>query len=579
MEPLQINEKTAPELPQGWVWTTLGEICFNPQYGWTTSAKNDGNVHLLRTTDITSGDINWDTVPFCDKEPADKDKYLLREGDIVISRAGSVGYSYLIKNTKEAVFASYLIRFKPLIDEQYVSYFLKSPSYWDSISEKSLGIAIPNVNATKLKQILIPFPPLPEQHRIVTKIEELFTQLDAGVASLKKTQAQLKQYRQSVLKSACEGKLVPTEAELARAEGREYELAEVLLEGILNKRRIKWWEENKNKKKYVELFEPRIGNSINLSDGWVLASIDQICFLDVGFAFKSSEFCTEGIRLLRGDNIEPGSLRWTNVRYWPKEKLASYENLLVRERDIILAMDRPLISSGLKIAKAKATDLPCLLVQRMARFRFIEPEMTEFIYYSFNVQTFINHLLAGQTGTQLPHISSKGISTYLIPIPPLAEQHRIVAEVERRLSVADQIETTIDQSLKQAERLRQSILKKAFEGKLVLQNSDDEPANVLLERIKEKKVKREIEEKNNKKIKSKKKKVNQMENDGVDLKNTIKLHEILKSSERSLTPKELWQSSKLEIDDFYAELKTGVERGRIIERRPDDTAVFLEVGE
>ncbi len=163
-----MNKKTAPELPQSWVWTTLGEICLNPQYGWTTSAKNEGYLHLLRTTDITSGNIDWDSVPFCKKEPADKEKYLLRDNDIVISRAGSVGYSHLIKNPKGAVFASYLIRFKPLIDEPYTSYFLKSPSYWNSISEKSLGIAVQNVNATKLKQISIPLSPLrtaPHRHQ------------------------------------------------------------------------------------------------------------------------------------------------------------------------------------------------------------------------------------------------------------------------------------------------------------------------------------------------------------------------------------------------------------------------------
>ena len=133
------------------MWATLGEICLNPQYGWITSAKNDGNLHLLRTTDITSGNIDRDTVPFCDKEPANKNKYLLRDGDIVISRAGSVGHSYLIKNPKETVFASCLIRSNPLINEHHVADFLKSPSYWDSISETSLGMAVSNVNATKLK--------------------------------------------------------------------------------------------------------------------------------------------------------------------------------------------------------------------------------------------------------------------------------------------------------------------------------------------------------------------------------------------------------------------------------------------
>ncbi len=154
-----MNEGGQHELPGGWVWTRLGEVCFDPQYGWTTSASSEGELHLLRTTDITSGNIDWITVPFCREEPFDKKKYLLNDGDIVISRSGSVGYSHLIKNPKESIFASYLIRFRSLIDEKFFAYFLKSPSYWNSISEKSLGIAIPNVNASKLKQIFIPLSP------------------------------------------------------------------------------------------------------------------------------------------------------------------------------------------------------------------------------------------------------------------------------------------------------------------------------------------------------------------------------------------------------------------------------------
>jgi hypothetical protein len=196
-------------LPQGWVWTKLGEVCLDPQYGWTTSAKTKGPLHLLRTTDITSGNINWDLVRFCKEEPPEKEKYLLKDGDIVISRAGSVGFSHLFKNPKKAIFASYLIRFKPLIDGQYLAYFLKSPSYWESISEKSLGIAVPNVNATKLREINIPLPPLPEQQKIVEEIEMRFSVADEVEKVVDKSLKQAERLRQSILKKAFEGKLVP----------------------------------------------------------------------------------------------------------------------------------------------------------------------------------------------------------------------------------------------------------------------------------------------------------------------------------------------------------------------------------
>ena len=162
------------DLPKGWVWTTLQEACSTPQYGWTTKATAEGTLRLLRTTDITDGNVDWETVPFCTEEPPDEEKYLLKTGDIVISRAGSVGYSYLVKNPQNAVFASYLIRFKPspIIDENYLVFFLKSPDYWKIISKEKAGIALVNVNATKLKRIEIPLPPLAEQHRIVAKLEK-----------------------------------------------------------------------------------------------------------------------------------------------------------------------------------------------------------------------------------------------------------------------------------------------------------------------------------------------------------------------------------------------------------------------
>jgi len=194
-------------LPRNWVLTKIEGVCINPQYGYTTKASKYGDLKLLRTTDITSGKIDWEKVPYCTKNPDDIEKYILNDGDIVISRAGSVGFSYLIQNPEKAIFASYLIRFKPLIKKRYFKYFLNSPFYWNSISEKKLGIAVPNVNANKLKSIIIPLPPFNEQNRIVEKIEELFSDLDKATDDLKKTQEQLKIYRQSVLKAAFEGKL------------------------------------------------------------------------------------------------------------------------------------------------------------------------------------------------------------------------------------------------------------------------------------------------------------------------------------------------------------------------------------
>ena len=242
-------------LPSSWAATTLGDVCHKPQYGWTTKAVDKpSGMRLLRTTDISKGPIDWPSVPYCAENPPDKEKYKLQSGDIVISRAGSVGLSALIENCPDSVFASYLIRFRVVehLYRRYVLFFLKGPGYWKQISQESAGIALQNVNAKKLATLELPLPPLPEQHRIVAEIEKQFTRLDASVAALKRVQANLKRYRASVLKAACEGKLVPTEAELAQSEGRDYEPADRLLERILSERRARWESQEKRRGKYKE---------------------------------------------------------------------------------------------------------------------------------------------------------------------------------------------------------------------------------------------------------------------------------------------------------------------------------------
>src|SRR5437773_10915648 len=131
------------QLPEGWSQTTLGNICSKPQYGWTSKASRKGRIKYVRTTDISNGLIDWEDVPFCELEPDDIEKFRVRENDILVSRAGSVGVSFRIKDVPyDAVFASYLIRFNPLecVLPKYVEYFLRSYDYWRAISEFSAGI-------------------------------------------------------------------------------------------------------------------------------------------------------------------------------------------------------------------------------------------------------------------------------------------------------------------------------------------------------------------------------------------------------------------------------------------------------
>ncbi|HWQ95797.1 MAG TPA: restriction endonuclease subunit S [Candidatus Methylomirabilis sp.] len=489
-----MNEGAMYELPVGWVWTRLGEVCLDPQYGWTTSAKTEGALHLLRTTDITSGIIDWNTVPFCHEEPPEKEKYLLKDGDIVISRAGSVGYSYLIKNPKEAIFASYLIRFRSLIYKKYFAYFLKSPFYWNSISEKSLGIAIPNVNASKLKQIFIPLPSLPEQRAIVSKIEQLFSDLDSSIENFKKAQAQLKRYRQSVLKAACEGRLMPTEAELARKEGRTYEPADVLLARILKERCEKW----NGRGKYTELAAPDTKGLPELPEGWSYTFIDALLSMErtgiktgpFGSLLKKHEHRIEGIPVLGIENIEAMRFIAGSKIHITKEKsnqLSSYDAL---PNDVLISRSGTVgevcvVPEGLGEARISTNLMRVTLAPNGM--------LPLFFIFLFNGSLFVlNQVLELCKGSTRNFLNQDILFSLIFPIPPLAEQCRIVSEIERRFSISDKMEATITESLQKAESLRQSILKKAFEGKLLnkieLEEArkapDWEPAEKLLEKIK-----------------------------------------------------------------------------------------------
>jgi type I restriction enzyme S subunit len=476
-------------LPDGWVWTTLEEVCLRPQYGWTTKAVEEGELHLLRTTDITSGKIDWESVPFCREEPADVAKYLLHDGDIVISRAGSIGYSYLVKRPKRAVFASYLIRFKPLVEEQYVAHFLQSPSYWESVYEERLGIAVPNINATKLKGFTLPLAPLPEQRRIVAEIETQFTRLDAGVAALERAQANLRRYKASVLKAACEGRLVPTEAELARAEGRDYEPADQLLARILAERRAKWEAEYPGKK-YKEPASPDTENMLELPERWVWGKFEQLIssFRSGSSAVPQNE--PTDFPILRSSSVRPLRLDCNDVRFVTEADSQRADNFL-QEGDLLFTRLSGSLDYVGNCALVKGTESRGIQYpDRLFRAQLVEQGMGQYVEICF-ASSQLRKEITAQAKSTAGHqrISMGGIREQVLPLPPLAEQRRIVAEVERWLSVVNALEREVEAALAHAARLRRSILKRAFEGRLVPQDPDDEPASVLLERIR---AKREV---------------------------------------------------------------------------------------
>jgi len=415
------------KLPKDWKIVDLKSISDSIQYGYTeSSSKEKIGPKFLRITDIQDNKVFWNDVPYCKIDNEIKSKYLLKDGDLVFARTGAtVGKSFLIKGEiPEAVFASYLIRVRVnlKINEKYLSYFFQSPNYWNQITEGQVGIGQPNVNGTKLGQLQITIAPIEEQQAIVSKIEELLSDLENGKQQLLIAQQQLKVYRQSLLKWAFEGRL-----------GFNQRSSEKLEEGELPK-------------------------------GWKWVTLGDVCYnVDYGSATKSKKVGT--IPVLRMGNIQNGIFDWSDLVYTDdKEEIEKY---LLKKNDVLFNRTNSAEWVG-KTAIYKG-ERPAIFAGYLIRINRKE-SLIDAAYLTYFLNTHFAKSYGNTVrsfGVNQSNINGTKLKTYPIPLCSLEEQQFIVEELESKLTVCDKIEETITQSLQQTETLRQSILKKAFEGKLV----------------------------------------------------------------------------------------------------------------
>jgi type I restriction enzyme S subunit len=198
-------------LPPGWKWIRLGEICSKPQYGLTQSASTTPvGPKFLRITDITSGYIDWEKVPYCRISQHELDKYKLDEGDLLFARSGSIGATILIKEKPpyDAVFASYLIRVrlnKFLVYPEFLYWFTRSLSGQEQLIPR--GATQKNINAKFIQSLLIPLPPLEEQKRIANYLREVHEKIKELKEVQTKTEEEIKLLEQSILEKAFRGEL------------------------------------------------------------------------------------------------------------------------------------------------------------------------------------------------------------------------------------------------------------------------------------------------------------------------------------------------------------------------------------
>jgi type I restriction enzyme S subunit len=368
------------------------------------------------------------------------------------------------------------------IESRYIAYFLRLREQDILRACAKDGTTVASVESEKLYDTLAPIAPPAEQRRIVAAIEEHLSRVEAGVAALERVKKELARYRASVLKAACEGRLVPTEDALARAEGRSYEPAGELLARILAERRARW----DRKKKYAEPAPPHTSSLPALPEGWVWATVNQLSW-DSGYG--TSEKCAydgPGLTVLRIPNVSGARINLADLKRMVRVTGTIPRSEYVEPGDLLVVRtngSRDLI--GRAAVAETPLEMACSFASYLIRFRLCGGSTT-WKFISLYWQTSANrHEVERQAATSAGqyNVSQKNLAALAVPLPPLAEQHRIVAEVERRLSIANSVAAGVDAALARAARLRQSILKRAFEGKLVPQDPNDEPASVLLARI------------------------------------------------------------------------------------------------
>ncbi|GJM43220.1 MAG: hypothetical protein DHS20C21_00620 [Gemmatimonadota bacterium] len=359
----------------------------------------------------------------------------------------------------------------PSIDAKYAYWALKNAEIPDRGYARHFSL---------LRKVALPLAPTGEQHRIVEAIESYFTRLDDAVANLERVQRNLKRYRASVLKAAVEGRLVPTEAELARAEGRDYEPASVLLERILAERRRRWDEaelakmkakgkapkDDKWKAKYKE---PAIVDTAALGAlpaGWCWASIDQIL----------ENHDKDRVPVKRADRAKR---RGDYPYYGASGAIDSIDDFLFDGSYVLVGEDGAnLLARSSPIAfQARGRFWVNNHAHVFQTYLGLPLEYVESFFNATDLARFV-------TGTAQPKLPQTAMNKIPVPIPPAAEQVRIGDEVERLLSIARDVETSVAAATRKCQRLRRSTLKWAFEGRLVGQCPEDEPATELLQHIK-----------------------------------------------------------------------------------------------
>jgi type I restriction enzyme S subunit len=485
----QLNKQSF-ELPKGWAWVKLGEVV-EPSRGKVDPAE------VQKTNYIGLEHIERDTgklLGFGSSADVRSTKNRFLTGDLLYGKLRPYLNKVHVASFEGVCSTDILVFAKGLfVSNKFLLYRFLSGDFVRYASQNVSGVQHPRVDFATLSRFGLLIPPTAEQDRIVSRIEELFALLDAGLEALGKVKVQLKRYSQAVLKHALEGKLTE---EWRKTHKEELEAPEKLMERITAAK-----TETQGKK----LREPPKLDVDNLPDipyEW--------CWQNFSLVIKKvkrgpSLKCNQegrGFRYITSGNLQDGRLR-LDLDYKFLDNFPGVDSCRLLPKDLILNCVNSLEQIGKSAIFEKEHGEAVVGFNNYALeldTDFILPEYANAVCQSdfFKAQLYF---LIKRAVNQVS-FATRELDFVAIPLPSLSEQRVILDKVERYFSLADEVNSDLETNLKKAEDLRRSILKTAFEGKLVSQDPGDEPAEKLVERIKAERAKSKGEGATNSKNKS-----------------------------------------------------------------------------
>jgi type I restriction enzyme S subunit len=492
----------AGELPAGWVATSLSEISSKLVDGsHNPPAKQAKGLPMLSAVNINDNKILFSDFRWITEEGfrQEDQRTKIVPGDVLLTIVGAIGRTAVVPEgiQKFTLQRSVAVISPVLVSPKFLMYQIESPRVARYFTDNARGTAQKGVYLKTLGATEICLPPLAEQHRIVAKIEELFSELDQGVASLKTAREQLKVYRQSLLKNAFEGKLT---AAWRAAHADQLETAAALQQRIARERQARYqqqladWQtagqsgpKPKPPKPLPPLTAEELAELPELPAGWGWARLEALVSgVDQGWSPKC-----DGRRL---DENEWAVIKTTAIqhgRFDELENKALPPGLEPRTQhelqpgDILVTRAGPRVRVGVccLVRSVKPKLMNCDKAYRVRALSSLSsPEFLEAVLNSPRVLDVLERIKSGINDSGV-NLNQGAFLELAVPFCGLREQQAVVQELESKLSEADQLDQTLATALQQADALRQSILKKAFHGQLEKQDKNEEPASALLERI------------------------------------------------------------------------------------------------